>query len=101
MKDASSTWRTGVHHQQECSECHLPQGPLPRTWAKGVDGLRHATVYALRREGVYHRLAKPGVVEANCRRCHPASPRQHPISSRPCLDCHGDTAHGQAALARR
>ncbi|WP_005038003.1 NapC/NirT family cytochrome c [Holophaga foetida] len=101
MNEALASWRAGAHHQQDCGECHLPQGPFPRTWAKGVDGLHHATVHAFRREGIYHRLASPAVVEANCRRCHQSSPRMHPLSSRPCLDCHGDTAHGAPALARR
>ncbi|MBP1627906.1 MAG: cytochrome c nitrate reductase, small subunit [Holophagaceae bacterium] len=101
MEEAFTTWKSGPHHQQGCEACHLPQERLPRFLTKGVTGLRHATVFALGREGVHHRLADRSGMEANCRRCHPASPRLHPQSSRPCLECHGDTAHGAASLARR
>jgi len=101
MEKAFSTWRSGVHRQQPCGDCHLPQGPLAGSWSKAVDGLQHAVVYATGRDQVYHRLASPTVVEANCRRCHPSAPGRHPVSSRPCLDCHTGTAHGTPALARR
>ena len=110
MNPQYATWQRGSHGRvATCNDCHVPQDSLLRTYYfKAEDGLRHATVFTLRREPQVIQIKKDGkdAVQKNCVRCH--SDVIHPIALRAlnqrsvenqtdkyCWDCHRETPHGR------
>jgi cytochrome c nitrite reductase small subunit len=97
-----ASWERSSHRQvATCNDCHVPQDNKLRTlWFKGMDGLRHATVFTLRREPQTLRLnpAAVPVVQQNCVRCHTHQVMYTNMGSsqrkRNCWDCHREVPHG-------
>ena len=97
------TWQHSSHARTAtCNDCHVPHGSF---WAhylfKAKDGLRHATVFTLRREPQVIRLSDGAVpvVEGNCRRCHgptiaDVAVAEHTLGDLRCWDCHREVPHG-------
>jgi cytochrome c nitrite reductase small subunit len=83
----------------------VPQdNPFRKLYFKANDGLRHATIFTLRKEPHSIYIREPGrrVVHENCVRCHeslfsdgPGRPEQAMalMRERECLDCHRYTPH--------
>ena len=100
MTDAYATWRRGSHAQfTVCNDCHVPHSnPVAKVAFKSRDGIRHSTIFTLRKEPQVMELsqgARP-VVQANCVRCHEgqlAKVRLPHQEERACWDCH-DNIHG-------
>lgn len=104
MTQAYVTWNHSSHRNvATCNDCHVPHDNPIHTYAfKAQDGLRHASVFTLRREPQVLQLSSAAVpvVEANCRRCHEQlvgevharawSPGDHR-----CWDCHREVPHGR------
>jgi len=95
-----TTWQHSSHAKAAvCNDCHVPHDSLARKYAfKARDGMRHATIFALRREPQVIEARTPSrqVIEANCRRCHTETVGQVPSlhdGGRSCTDCH-DVPHG-------
>lgn len=94
------SWQRSSHRAAVCNDCHVPHDSLARKYAfKAQDGLRHATIFALRREPqvIEARPASRAVIEANCRRCHARLLRAVPTlgaGGRSCVDCHRSVPHG-------
>lgn len=97
MRSVYASWSHSSHREvATCNDCHVPHETFLAHWLfKARDGLRHATVFTLRREPQVMHLsadAEP-VVEANCRRCHEAALRDIALSvvdsTKPrCWHCH-------------
>lgn len=103
------TWSHSRHREEAtCNDCHVPHDNVFRHYAfKAADGMRHATIFTLRREPQVIRIHPPGqrVVQENCVRCHVGS--VHAVSIAEvrgddlrreqglrCWDCHRETPHG-------
>lgn len=97
-----ASWERSSHRRvASCNDCHVPhENVLRKLWFKAMDGLRHTTVFTLRREAQALRLnpAAVPVVQRNCVRCH-----EHQIMNtrmrssndkRRCWDCHREVPHG-------
>ncbi|MBM3330391.1 cytochrome c nitrite reductase small subunit [candidate division WOR-3 bacterium] len=104
MEPQYLTWMHSSHREvAHCNDCHVPQNNIVRHYGfKAIDGMKHSTIFALRREPQVVRtgaLAVP-VIEANCRRCHWSVIEQMTLRGyRPgdnrCWDCHRETPHGR------
>jgi cytochrome c nitrite reductase small subunit len=77
---------------------------IRKYYFKASDGLRHATIFTLRKEPQSIYIREPGkrVVQENCLRCHeslfsdgPGRPLEAMagMQVRHCLDCHRNTPH--------
>lgn len=107
MTPQYATWSHSSHHAvTNCNDCHVPQNNFIKHWTfKAKDGLRHATVFTLRKEPqvIFIKEAGRDVVQANCIRCHGQMfESQQKISKnfdhtkdRLCWDCHRETPHGR------
>lgn len=100
MTPEYTTWRHSSHATfTNCNDCHVPHDSLARKYAfKAKDGMRHATIFALRREPqvIEAHPASRQVIQANCRRCHARVIADIPSLSngdRACTDCHS-VPHG-------
>ncbi len=106
MTPQFATWSHSAHRSiTDCNECHVPQdNPFRKLYFKANDGLRHATIFTLRKEPHSIYIREPGrrVVHENCVRCHeslfsdgPGRPEQAMalMRERECLDCHRYTPH--------
>lgn len=92
-----------------CNDCHVPHDNIIRKyWFKANDGLRHATIFTLRKEpqAIMIKDAGKGVVQENCIRCHSkqiseVSAGQMTIALAKkgegmlCWDCHREVPHGR------
>jgi len=102
MSDAYAAWQRGSHGRVAvCVDCHIPHSNAVAKMAfKSSDGLRHSTVFTLKREPQVLRLSEGAVpvVQANCLRCHAdrfAMTRLAGPTERTCWDCHTNI-HGEA-----
>ncbi len=104
MTTSYLSWQHSSHRAvAHCNDCHVPHTGFLAHWGfKARDGLRHATVFTLRREPQVIRLSAAAVpvVEANCRRCHEAALSQGALADhRPgdprCWECHREVPHGR------
>jgi cytochrome c nitrite reductase small subunit len=103
-----ATWNHGSHREvATCNDCHVPHNNFINAYYfKAKDGLRHATIFSLRREPQVIFIREPGrrVVNDNCIKCH-----QKTISlicdelcgydikdnkERTCWECHSEIPHG-------
>lgn len=101
------SWRHSSHGRMTvCNDCHVPHdSPLRKYAFKAADGLRHATVFTLRREPqvIHMRAAGQAAVQANCRRCHQRLFQHQPApvmargmaAGRLCWECHRHVPHGR------
>ncbi|HYQ56692.1 MAG TPA: cytochrome c nitrite reductase small subunit [Draconibacterium sp.] len=110
MAPQYATWNHSSHREvAHCNDCHVPHNnPINKYYFKAKDGLRHATMFTLRKEPQVIFIHEPGqkVVHNNCIRCHEqqitdpklASSVQHHsehMQERPCWECHREVPHGR------
>lgn len=105
-----ATWNHSSHARNAtCNDCHVPHDNFFKKWFfKGKDGLRHASIYALRKEPQVIQAidASAEVIMANCIRCHSTLNKEivntgrityseaHCGKGKACWDCHRDVPHG-------
>lgn len=109
MSPHYATWNHSAHREAAtCNDCHVPHNNLINAYYfKAKDGLRHATIFTLRKEPqvIFIRNEGREVVQQNCKRCH-----EHLLSEldmgweypngtcgtdRPCYECHREVPHGR------
>jgi len=110
MAPQYATWYHSSHRgKTSCNDCHIPHNNFFSKYLfKANDGLRHATVFTLRREPqlIFIKEAGSRVVQRNCIRCHSelvVDSRLMTINievnqvrlNRICTDCHRETPHGR------
>lgn len=110
MSPQFATWQHSSHREvAHCNDCHVPHNNfVNKYYFKAKDGLRHATIFTLRREPQVIFILEEGaeVVHQNCIRCHEkllndpkllASVSAHSahMTDRKCWDCHRETPHGR------
>ncbi|MDI9539753.1 MAG: cytochrome c nitrite reductase small subunit [Bacteroidota bacterium] len=110
MAPQYATWGHSSHREwTNCNDCHVPHNNIFNTYYfKAMDGLRHATVFTLRREPQVIFIKKQGskAVHQNCIRCHSALLIDPKLSSwtedhdghrtgRKCWECHREVPHGR------
>jgi cytochrome c nitrite reductase small subunit len=97
-----ASWERSSHRRvASCNDCHIPHdNPLRTLFFKAQDGLRHATIFTLQRQGQVLQL-NPGavpVVRQNCVRCHEQQIMMTSMgvstADRRCWECHRETPHG-------
>jgi cytochrome c nitrite reductase small subunit len=103
------TWYHSAHREgSNCNDCHVPHNNVAnKYYFKAKDGLRHATIYTLRREPQVILIKEDGreVVQGNCIRCHESLLTDPKVmvrsgefynfrTERKCWDCHRETPHG-------
>lgn len=110
MNPQFNDWAHSSHRNVAvCNDCHVPHDNVFKKYMfKAQDGLRHATIFTLRREpgSIYILDAGRKAVQANCVRCHERATgmqflgsvmpgyRNH-LQERNCLDCHRETPHSR------
>jgi cytochrome c nitrite reductase small subunit len=110
MAPQYATWAHSSHREwANCNDCHIPQDNIfNKYYFKASDGLRHSTLFALRKERQVIMILEAGakVVQNNCIRCHEkqiidpkleASVAMHRATreDRRCVDCHREEGgHG-------
>ncbi len=110
MAPQYATWSHSAHRElTNCNDCHVPHNNVfNKYYFKAKDGIRHATMFTLRREPQVIFIKEEGkkVVQENCIRCHwdlltdekvmnHTMAYQHQRSERPCWECHRETPHGR------
>jgi len=110
MSPQYATWNHSSHREvAHCNDCHVPHNNIVNKYFfKAKDGLRHASVFTLRKEPQVIFILDEGaeVVHQNCIRCHSrqitdpklvASVEQHTahMQDRKCWDCHREVPHGR------
>lgn len=110
MAPQYATWSHSSHREwTHCNDCHVPHNNvINKYYFKAADGLRHATIFTLRREPQVIRIrhAGIGVVQENCIRCHDQilhgfkylageSIQHREATERLCWDCHREVPHGR------
>lgn len=110
MAPQYATWTHSSHREvAHCNDCHVPHNNfLNKYYFKAKDGLRHATMFTLRKEPqvIFIHEAGRNVVQNNCIRCHSqqvtdpklASSVQahiHHTQDRICWECHREVPHGR------
>jgi cytochrome c nitrite reductase small subunit len=110
MAPQYATWAHSSHREvANCNDCHVPHNNfLNKYYFKAKDGLRHATIFTLRREPQVIFIKDEGkrAVQNNCIRCHEylitddrlnlrtANFQEHRMN-RNCNECHRETPHGR------
>lgn len=110
MAPQYATWAHSSHRERaHCNDCHVPHNNIfNKYYFKASDGLRHSTLFALRKERQVIRILEPGakVVQNNCIRCHEkqlVDPKLEAMvanyrdirKDRRCVDCHREEGgHG-------
>lgn len=110
MAPQYATWYHSAHREKtNCNDCHVPHDNVfSKYFFKAKDGLRHATIFSLRREPqvIFIKEAGATAVQKNCIRCHKdlitdfrlQTLNTETVSSRierSCSDCHRETPHGR------
>lgn len=110
MAPQYATWSHSSHREvTNCNDCHVPHNNvLNKYFFKAKDGLRHSTIFTLRKEPqvIFIHEAGQKVVHNNCIRCHENTiidPRMESASKnhlinrtgRKCWECHRETPHGR------
>lgn len=109
MAPQYATWFHSAHREvTNCNECHVPHDNFfNHYYFKAKDGLRHATIFTLRKEPQVIEIKEAGqeVVQQNCIRCHEQLIRDpvmltqrthHSVEQRmerKCWDCHRYVPH--------
>ncbi len=110
MAPQYATWSHSAHREvTNCNDCHVPHNTiLNKYYFKAKDGLRHATIFTLRKEPQVIYIHNQGkvVVQNNCIRCHKEiitdlkmltitfEYHQYRME-RKCWECHRETPHGR------
>jgi cytochrome c nitrite reductase small subunit len=110
MAPQYATWSHSAHREvTNCNDCHVPHNNLfCKYYFKAKDGLRHATIYTLRKEPQVIHIHDAGqdVVHNNCIRCHSQTlinpefvtllaDHKENRTGRTCWECHRETPHGR------
>lgn len=110
MAPQYATWSHSAHREvTNCNDCHVPHNNIfNKYYFKAKDGLRHATIFTLRREPQVIFIKEEGkqAVHKNCIRCHKElltdskllgyTDQAHLFRmDRNCMDCHRETPHGR------
>lgn len=110
MAPQYATWFHSSHRQQaHCNDCHTPNDNIANHYFfKAMDGLRHATIFTLRKEPQVIMIKEAGqeAVQENCLRCHDrlltdvkmtaiGNTGQKTRETRQCWTCHRETPHGR------
>jgi cytochrome c nitrite reductase small subunit len=110
MAPQYATWYHSSHREKTtCNDCHVPHNNfVNKYFFKAKDGLRHATIFTLRKEPqvIFIKEAGREVVHRNCIRCHKElltdskllayNSETHKFRmDRECLECHRETPHGR------
>ena len=110
MAPQYATWSHSSHREwAHCNDCHVPHNNVfNKYYFKAKDGLRHATLFTLRKEPQVIFIHEPGknVVHQNCIRCHEelltdtkllarTETYHHYRTDRRCWECHRETPHGR------
>ena len=105
-----ATWGHSSHREvATCNDCHVPHNNVfNKYFFKAKDGLRHASMFALRMEPEVIFILDEGkeVVHNNCVRCHSqqlTDPKlaakvpnhAHNTQDRVCWECHREVPHGR------
>jgi cytochrome c nitrite reductase small subunit len=109
MAPQYATWSHSSHRSwTNCNDCHVPHNNvLNKYYFKAKDGLRHATIFTLRKEPqvIFIKDAGKKAVQDNCIRCHGSlitdsklltrTPVYHQQRlERRCWECHQEVPHG-------
>lgn len=110
MSTYYATWNHSSHAiHATCNDCHVPHNNFFNKWFfKAKDGLRHASVFALRMEPQVIKAipASSEVIMNNCIRCHTQLNQEAVKTGRvtysdvtcgkgkACWDCHRQVPHG-------
>jgi cytochrome c nitrite reductase small subunit len=110
MAPQYATWSHGSHREHAtCNDCHVPHNNVfNKYFFKAKDGMRHASMFALRLEPqviLIHQAGKE-VVHLNCIRCHSnllldpklvSSVQNQKVhaTDRVCWECHREVPHGR------
>lgn len=104
------TWYHSSHREKtNCNDCHVPHNNIiNKYFFKAKDGLRHATIFTLRKEPqvIFIKEASKEIVHHNCIRCHSGlitdskllayNRETHEFRmNRKCWECHRETPHGR------
>ena len=110
MAPQYATWSHSSHRQYtNCNECHVPHNNVfNKYFFKAKDGMRHASMFALRMEPqvIFIHEAGRDVVHQNCVRCHSKLLADPKLSAsvrdlhaqrtvRVCWECHREVPHGR------
>lgn len=110
MAPQYSTWQHSSHREKtNCNDCHVPHNNfLNKYLFKAKDGMRHATIFTLRKEPQVIFIREEGreVVHENCIRCHSSLMTDSKLlvyndkthlsrMERKCWECHRETPHGR------
>jgi len=109
MAPQYATWSHSSHRSwTNCNDCHVPHNnALNKYYFKAKDGLRHASIFTLRKEPqvIFIKDAGEEAVQNNCIRCHAALITDSKLLSRTpvyhqqrldrkCWECHQEVPHG-------
>lgn len=110
MAPQYATWGHSSHREvATCNDCHVPHNNVfNKYFFKAKDGLRHASMFALRMEPEVIFILEEGreVVHNNCIRCHSqlltdpklasqVANHAHNTQDRVCWECHREVPHGR------
>lgn len=110
MAPQYATWGHSSHWEvATCNDCHVPHNNVfNKYFFKAKDGLRHASMFALRMEPEVIFILEEGreVVHNNCIRCHSqlltdpklasqVANHAHNTQDRVCWECHREVPHGR------
>lgn len=110
MAPQYATWSHGSHRRvTNCNDCHVPHNNVfNKYFFKAKDGMRHASMFALRLEPqvIFIHEAGRDVVHENCIRCHStllldpklvSSVKNQSVhaTGRVCWECHREVPHGR------
>ena len=110
MAPQYATWYHSSHREKtNCNDCHVPHNNfINKYYFKAKDGLRHATIFTLRKEPqvIFIKEAGREVVHDNCIRCHSELLTDSKLLAynnethlfrmeRKCWECHRETPHGR------
>ncbi|MEG0926718.1 cytochrome c nitrite reductase small subunit [Chryseobacterium sp.] len=108
MAPEYATWFHSSHGRvTNCNDCHVPHDNIARKYYfKAMDGMRHASMFALRMEPQVITIKEAGetVVQENCIRCHGTlnsvvstgnvtAEMAHENNGKLCWDCHREIPH--------
>jgi cytochrome c nitrite reductase small subunit len=110
MSPQYATWNHSSHRRYtNCNDCHVPHNNVfNKYFFKAKDGMRHASMFALRLEPqvIFIHEAGRDVVHQNCIRCHSKLLVDPKLSAsvkdlhtqrtdRVCWECHREVPHGR------
>jgi len=110
MSPQYATWNHSSHRRvANCNDCHVPHNNVfNKYYFKAKDGMRHATIFTLRKEPQVIFIHEEGanVVHNNCIRCHSkllTDPKLAVMvegldvhrTERKCWECHREVPHGR------